>query len=76
VDVLVDIKMDFPGLSGRRQKVFKVTSGLLAPGETLRLQKTISLQPMTTRTYYPGEFMFSLLVNGTPLPLTQLLILG
>lgn len=76
VDVLVDIKMDFPGLSGWRQKVFKVTSGLLAPGETLRLQKTISLQPMTTRTYYPGEFMFSLLVNGTPLPLTQLLILG
>ncbi len=71
VDLLVDVKMDFPGLSGRRQKVFKITSGRLAPGEIMQLQKTISLQPMTTRTYYPGRFLFTLLVNGVPLPLIE-----
>lgn len=70
-DLLVDLIMDFPGVSGRRQKVFKITSGSLAPAQTMPLQKTISLKPMTTRTYYPGRFVFSLLVNGNPLPLIE-----
>ncbi|HMU67122.1 MAG TPA: hypothetical protein PKE57_08250, partial [Cellvibrionaceae bacterium] len=71
LDVLVDVKMDFPGINGRRQKVFKITSGRLAPGAALPLHKSISLQPMTTRTYYPGLFIFTLLVNGQPLPLIE-----
>jgi len=71
VDVLVDLIMDFPGVSGRRQKVFKITSGRLDAAQPLAFKKTISLQPMTTRTYYPGRFVFTLLVNGNPLPLIE-----
>ncbi len=71
VDLMVDLTMDFPGVSGRRQKVFKLTSGLLGPGETMQLRKTISLQAMTTRTYYPGRFVFRLLINGNPLPFME-----
>jgi hypothetical protein len=71
-DVLVDLNMDFPGRSGRRQKVFKLTSAHLQAGEVLPLQKTISLLPMSTRTYYPGRFIFTLLVNGSAWPLLEL----
>jgi hypothetical protein len=63
--------MEFPGRSGRRRKVFKITRARLEPGEMLRLQKLISLQPMTTRVYYPGRFVFTLLINGTAWPLAE-----
>ncbi|HEY6529995.1 MAG TPA: hypothetical protein VIZ65_15000 [Cellvibrionaceae bacterium] len=70
-DVLVDLAMEFPGRSGRRRKVFKITRARLEPGGMLRLQKLISLQPMTTRVYYPGRFVFTLLINGTAWPLAE-----
>ena len=76
MDVLVDIKMDFPGLSGWRQKVFKSHQRFIGAWRDSEAAKPSACNLATTRTYYPGEFMFSLLVNGTPLPLTQLLILG
>jgi hypothetical protein len=63
--------MDFPGVQGRRQKVFKITQGVLKPGERLALHKTISLAAMTTRSYYPGRFVFTLLVNGSPMPFIE-----
>ncbi len=69
VDVLVDLKMDFPGRIGRRVKIFKLTTGRLEQGQTLCIHKHISLQPMSTRTYFPGHFKWSLLVNGVSLPL-------
>ncbi|MEY4588840.1 MAG: hypothetical protein RL497_916 [Pseudomonadota bacterium] len=74
VDVLVDLKMEFPGRQGVRQKIFKVTSGRLAPGGTLPINKVISLQPMSTRTYYPGRFVWTLLINGAPWVLLERVI--
>jgi 3-methyladenine DNA glycosylase AlkC len=70
-DVLVDLAMEFPGRSGRRRKVFNITRARLEPGGILQLQKLISLQPMTTRVYYPGRFVFTLLINGTAWPLAE-----
>jgi 3-methyladenine DNA glycosylase AlkC len=72
VDVLVDLKMDFPGRIGRRVKIFKLTTGRLEHGQSLIIRKHISLRPMSTRTYYPGHFKWSLLVNGASLPLIDL----
>jgi 3-methyladenine DNA glycosylase AlkC len=72
VDVLVDLKMEFPGRTGRRVKIFKLTTGRLTQGEALCLHKHISLRPMSTRTYYPGRFEWSLLVNGVAVPLIAL----
>ena len=36
----------------------------LAPGTSVALGKTIALQQLTTRTHYPGEHRFDVVVNG------------
>ena len=45
-------------------KVFKLTTRTLQPHETLEVQKTISLAPVTTRRYYPGEHAVEPQING------------
>lgn len=69
MDVLVDLSMEFPGRNAARVKVFKLTQARLSADTPLNLVKHISLAPMSTRTYYPGQYSWTLLVNGEPWPL-------
>jgi 3-methyladenine DNA glycosylase AlkC len=50
--------------SSTRPKVFKLTSGDLAGGESIVLSKKLSLAAMTTRQHYAGEHRVELLING------------
>ncbi len=45
-------------------KVYKLKSCVLAPGETLTLQKSLVLQQRSTRTLYPGLQGIALQING------------
>lgn len=45
-------------------KVFKIGSRTIEPGETVDIAKSYSFQPRTTRTFYPGEHVIELQVNG------------
>lgn len=49
---------------GLQAKVFKLAKPQLGPGETVTLEKTHSLKPITTRRYYAGEHKVEILVNG------------
>ncbi|MEX0726805.1 MAG: hypothetical protein WEB58_00180 [Planctomycetaceae bacterium] len=49
--------------------VFKLRSFELAAGETVRVEKSISLAEMTTRKHYPGSHVVELIINGAPQPL-------
>ncbi len=45
-------------------KVYKLKNCALEKGESVRLSKRISFKPITTRTYYAGEHLLTLQVNG------------
>jgi 3-methyladenine DNA glycosylase AlkC len=68
--VLVDFRIHFVKASGRPSaKVFKMKSLELAPRETVRLAKKVSLAEMTTRRHYPGRHAVDVIVNGRAEPL-------
>lgn len=48
------------------RKVFKWKNVRIAPGETLKLEKSMTLKAISTRNYYPGQHQIELLVNGQP----------
>ena len=48
----------------QKPKVFKIASKRLAPGESLRLDRSHSFKLITTRIYHPGEHAIELQVNG------------
>jgi 3-methyladenine DNA glycosylase AlkC len=50
----------------RSPKVFKLTTRELAPGQTVRLDRTHSFKVLTTRRYHPGAHAIELQVNGVP----------
>lgn len=52
---------------GLQAKVFKLAKPQLRPGETVTLEKTHALKPITTRRYYAGEHRVEILVNGQSL---------
>lgn len=63
--VLVDFAIHYVKASGEsRPKVFKLTSLDLAPGQTVRLGKSVSLAEMTTRKHHPGWHRVEVLLNG------------
>jgi 3-methyladenine DNA glycosylase AlkC len=45
-------------------KVFKLTTRTLAPGESVALTKRHPMRPVTIRTYYAGEHLVQVQVNG------------
>ncbi len=49
---------------GRSPKVFKLKTFVLPASASVRLRKRHSLAPITTRTYYPGEHLLEVQVNG------------
>lgn len=69
--VLVDLRVGYAGArdAAARTKVFKLAAIELAPDESVRLHKRLSLRQMTTRTHHPGLHRLEALVNGAVLPL-------
>jgi hypothetical protein len=63
--VLVDFRVHFAKARGKTgAKVFKLKQVTLAPRETVRLAKKISLKEMTTRKHYPGKHAVDVMLNG------------
>jgi 3-methyladenine DNA glycosylase AlkC len=63
--VLVDFALHYVKANGQtRPKVFKLKTLDLAPRETQRVGKQISLAEMTTRKHYPGLHRVDALLNG------------
>ncbi len=70
--VLADLKVHYvKAHGGAAPKVFKMQTLDIAPGATVAVGKTLSLQQMTTRTHYPGAHQVELVLNGRPQPLGQ-----
>ena len=68
--VLVDFRIHYTKANGSTAaKVFKLKTLELQAGETARLQKTVSLAQMSTRTHYPGRHQVDALLNGHAEPL-------
>ncbi len=68
--LLVDFRVHFVKASGSTApKVFKLKVVELAPGETVRLSKLVSLAELTTRKHYPGTHRVEALLNGNPVAL-------
>lgn len=62
---LVDFRIHFMKANGKTSpKVFKLKTIDLAPGETVKLGKSISLTEMTTRKHYAGTHKVDLVING------------
>ncbi|MCU1403978.1 MAG: alkylation repair protein [Glaciihabitans sp.] len=65
VRLAVDYVVQYLKANGRLAgKVFKLTVAEVAPGATLRLQKSHAFRQMTTRVHYPGDHAIELQVNG------------
>lgn len=48
----------------RNEKVFKLKSVTLEPGNTLRIEKVHTIKPVTVRRYYAGKHEVELQING------------
>ena len=63
--IAVDYVVHFVKSNGRQaEKVFKLTSATLAPGESVAIAKRHALRQMTTRVHYAGTHSLELQVNG------------
>ncbi|MEQ1883121.1 MAG: DNA alkylation repair protein, partial [Burkholderiales bacterium] len=63
--VLVDFRIHFVKANGATSaKVFKLKTVEVAPKETVRLSKKVSLREMTTRKHYPGVHKVEAMLNG------------
>ena len=61
----VDCRVHFIKANGKiSPKVFKIRTANLAPHETVRMEKSISLVEMTTRKHYPGTHKVDAMLNG------------
>lgn len=75
--VLVDFAVFYVKASGEaRAKVFKLRTLELAPHETVRIAKRLSLEQRTTRRHYPGMHRVELVLNGRSEPLGQFELLA
>jgi 3-methyladenine DNA glycosylase AlkC len=64
-NLVIDYVVYFMKASGKQApKVFKLTKRVIQPGETLKIEKKITFQPITTRVYYAGEQAIALKLNG------------
>ncbi|GIK66165.1 MAG: hypothetical protein BroJett018_39590 [Chloroflexota bacterium] len=68
-DEAVDVVMDYvvhhvKKNGGSSPKVFKWLTRTLQPGQTLTVQKSHGVKPVTTRVYYGGRHVVELQVNG------------
>jgi 3-methyladenine DNA glycosylase AlkC len=64
-NLVIDYVVYFMKANGRQApKVFKLTKAAIQPGETLKIEKKVTFQPITTRVYYAGEHGLALKING------------
>ena len=64
-EVVIDLLVHFVKANGKSSpKVFKWTTRRLQPGETILLEKTLPIRPVTTRRLYPGGHVVEVQVNG------------
>ena len=64
-EVLVDFCIHYVKASGKTSaKAFKFKVLELAPGQTVRLIKTVFTAEMTTRKHYAGKHGVDVLLNG------------
>ena len=69
-DLLVDFHVHYvKSHGGTSAKVFKMKSLRLVAGESVRLQKKLSLVEMTTRKHHAGTHVVEALINGKAMPL-------
>jgi len=63
--LLIDYLLHFKKKKGDlAPKVFKWTKASLGPRETLTLERSHAIRPITTRKYYAGEQALSVRING------------
>lgn len=63
--LVIDYLVHFKKANGERVgKVFKWKKVMLAPGESLEIEKAHPIKPITTRKYYAGKQGLSLRING------------
>ena len=64
-DLLVDLAVHYVKAGGQANaKVFKLKTLELAPGQTVRFAKKLSLAEMTTRKHYAGRHKVDVMLNG------------
>ena len=68
-DVSADVRLEYAmyflrNNGSHSKKVFKISDRTIKSGERISLRKQHSFAPITTRTYYSGLQMLSLIVNG------------
>lgn len=64
-NLVIDFVIHFVKANGQTSgKVFKLKTAVLAPNQSLTIQKSHSIKPITTRTYYPGTHRVEIQVNG------------
>lgn len=77
VECVLDYAIAHAGKSsGRSPKVFKWKNLRVGPGEEIRLEKSHTMRPITTRRYYNGEHVWSCQVNGEQLALAAFELSG
>jgi 3-methyladenine DNA glycosylase AlkC len=75
-NLLVDFRIHYRKANGTSSaKVFKLKELTLAPKETVRLSRKVSLAQMTTRTHYPGKHRVDVVINGRSFPLGAFAVL-
>jgi 3-methyladenine DNA glycosylase AlkC len=74
--MVVDYVVHFVKADGRRtEKVFKLTTVTLGPGESTTITKRHALRQMTTRVHHAGTHALELQVNGQRLTRTEFEVL-
>jgi hypothetical protein len=64
-NVVIDFVIHFVKANGQTSgKVFKLKTAVLAPHDSLTIEKSHLIRPITTRTYYPGTHRAEIQVNG------------
>jgi len=63
--LMVDFSIHFIKANGQANaKVFKLKAVELAPNQSMKFSKKVSLKPMTTRTLYAGVHKVEVIING------------
>lgn len=64
-NLVIDFVIHFVKANGQTSgKVFKLKTAVLAPHDSLTIEKSHPIRPITTRTYYPGTHRVEIQVNG------------
>jgi 3-methyladenine DNA glycosylase AlkC len=64
-NVVIDFVIHFVKANGQTSgKVFKLKTAVLAPNQSLLIEKRHPIRPITTRKYFPGTHRVEIQVNG------------